>query len=263
MRLLRPLVILVGVLALTAAGTTGVQARPPVRYAALGDSYSAGVGADGSSLGAECDRNSAAYPALWASEHRASALKFLACSGATTSTVLSDQVPAIPANSNLVTITVGGNDVGFATIMQICALQGTDDCIEAVDNAENIATTALPRKLDKLFKAVDRRARSADVVVLDYPLFYRLGAWFCIGLSGTSRAKIDEGINVLDGVLQQAAARHGFAFSDVRDNFTGHELCGGSAWLHSVDFVDLSDSYHPTTAGQARGYLSALDEVTG
>jgi hypothetical protein len=69
---------------------------------------------------------------------------------------------------------------------------------------------------------------------------------------------------VLDGVIQQAAARHGFAFADVRAAFAnGHEICDSGSWLHSVDWSNIEQSYHPTAAGQSGGYLPAFAGFAG
>ena len=105
--------------------------------------------------------------------------------------------------------------------------------------------------------------KDARVVVLDYPVFYQLNT-FCIGLSATSHAKIDEGINLLDSVISSATSRHGFTFGDVRSAFVGHQLCsGGTKWLHALNFTDLDESYHPTAAGQSGGYLPVLTTDAG
>ncbi len=231
-------------------------AAPAVRYVALGDSYASGVGAGGES--GTCLRSAKAYPALWAAAHAPASFTFAACSGATTSTVDATQLPALDASTTLVSVTVGGNDVGFAPILTTCVLQGTGACVAAVQAAEAAAVTTLPALLDDTYDGISARAPAARVVVLDYPVFYDTSAWWCIGLSGTSRTKIDEGVGVLDGVLAAAAARHGFSFADVRSRFTGHEICDGSSWLHSLNVLDLTESYHPTAAGQSGGYLPAL-----
>ena len=101
--------------------------------------------------------------------------------------------------------------------------------------------------------------------MLSYPRFYDTSVWWCIGLSSTSRQKINEGADVLDGVIQAAAGRHGFAFADVRSGFASrHEICdGGSSWLHSVDLADIVQSYHPTASGQSGGYLPSFTAVAG
>lgn len=227
-------------------------------YVALGDSYSSGVGSGSyiSSSG-DCERSTKAYSALWAAAHTTATYTSVACSGATTSTVLSSQVSYLTSATTLVSITIGGNDAGFSSIMTTCALQSQTACVNAVQQAENFAQSTLPGRLDNVFNSISSHAPSARVVVLDYPVFYQLGNILCIGLTETSRSKINEGINLVDSVLSSAATRHGFAFGDVRANFAaGHQLCGsGTNWLHSLDFLDISESYHPTAAGQSGGYL--------
>src|SRR6185312_7125617 len=117
---------------------------------------------------------------------------------------------------------------------------------------------------DNAYSAIRSHAPNARVVVLDYPRFYDLGVWYCIGLSSTSRNKINEGADVLDGVISAAASRHGFAFADVRSAFaSGHEICDSGSWLHSVDWDNIVQSYHPTAAGQSSGYLPAFTSAAG
>lgn len=233
------------------------QAASTVHYVALGDSYSSGVGAGSyiSSSGS-CQRSTKSYPALWAAANSPASYTSVACSGATTTSVINSQVSALSATTTLVSISIGGNDAGFANIMTTCVLQGTTQCVNAIQAAENYAQTTLPGRLDATYSAIRSRAPNAKVVVLSYPVFYQLNVTFCIGLSETSRAKINEGINIIDGVIQAAAARAGFTFADVRSRFVGHQLCsGGTKWLHALNFLDLGVSYHPTAAGQSGGYL--------
>jgi hypothetical protein len=133
-----------------------------------------------------------------------------------------------------------------------------------VQSAENTVQNTLPGLLDTTYNGIHSHAPSAKVVVLTYPVFYQLNVSGCIGLSETSRAKLDEGINMLDGALQSAAARHGFAFADVRSPFVGHQLCsGGTKWLHALNITDLTESYHPTAAGQSDGYLPVFTTAAG
>jgi lysophospholipase L1-like esterase len=257
--------VLVAAVALTAAAAPTAWAAS-VNYVALGDSYSSGVGA-GSYLSASgsCLRSSKAYSALWAAAHSPTSYVSVACSGAKTTDVVSGQVSALSSATTLVTITIGGNDVGFSSVLTDCVLDGTSTCVSEVNAAENQARTVLPGELDAAYNAVRSHAPNARVVVLSYPRFYDLNTWLCIGLSSTSRAKINEGADVLDSVTSAAAARHSFSFADVRSRFAaGHEICdGSSSWLHSVDLTDLEQSYHPTASGQSGGYLPALDAVTG
>ena len=238
---------------LVLATAAPAHAAATVNYVALGDSYASGVGA-GSESGS-CRRSPNAYPVRWAAANAPTTFVNATCSGATTTSVINSQLGALNAATTLVSITIGGNDVGFSSIMSTCVLQGTSACVNAVQNAENIAQSSLPGWLDNVYNAISARAPNAIVVVVDYPVFYQLGT-FCVGLSAESRAKINEGINLLDGIISSAAARHGFRFGDVRSIFVGHQLCsGGTKWLHALNFLNLGVSYHPTSAGQSGGYL--------
>jgi len=255
---------LVAALGLTMAMAAPAAASSSVNYVALGDSYSSGVGAGNyiASSGS-CDRSTNAYSALWSAAHAPASYNSVACSGATTTTVNNTQLSALSSATTLVSITIGGNDAGFSNIMETCVLDGTSACVAAVQQAENFGNTTLPGLLDTTYNGIRSHAPGATVVVLDYPVFYQLGT-FCIGLSSTSRAKIDEGINMIDGIIGAAASRHGFHFADVRNIFVGHQLCsGGTKWLHALNFTDITESYHPTAAGQSGGYLPVFTTAAG
>ena len=241
------------------------SAQSAAAYVALGDSYSSGVGA-GSYIGSSgsCDQSSNAYPALWATANQPASYVSEACSGATTATVLSSQLSALSAATTLVSITVGGNDVGFSSVMETCVLESTSTCVSAVDHAESLTATQLPGELDSVLSAIHADAPSARVVVLDYPELYDLSrSSFCIGLSKTDRTDLNQGADQLDSQIQAAAARHGDVFADVRSAFSGHEICDSSSWLHAVNFLDVPESYHPTASGQSGAYEPVFSASAG
>jgi lysophospholipase L1-like esterase len=246
-------------IALSLVGATPAEAAV-VNYVALGDSYSSGVGAGGES--GDCQNSPNAYPALWANSHGPSSYVSVACSGATTADVAGSQVPALSSATSLVSITVGGNDENFASIMEDCNLYGDDTCVSEIQAAEDDARANLPGKLGLLYGQIADRAPNAHVVVLDYPRFYDL-ANDCVGLSQTKRAKIDEGIDLLDSLTAAAAGGAGFSFADVRGAFGGHEICDDNRWLHSVNFLDFGESYHPTAAGHAQAYYPVFSAAAG
>lgn len=253
-------ILAIGVAALTlglaatiTATETPARAASSVRYVSLGDSYASGVGAGNES--GSCDQSPNAYGPLWASANSPASFTFPACTGATTSSVISSQLSSLSASTTLVSILIGGNDVGFSSVMETCVLESTSACESAVSQSEQIANTTLPGSLSTLFADVKADAPNAKVVVLDYPDFYDLGVSICIGLSRADHQALDSGINDLDGIIQTAAGEAGFHFADVRSQFSGHELCDGSNWLHSVNIFDIHTSYHPTATGQADGYL--------
>jgi lysophospholipase L1-like esterase len=255
MRRLRALAAVV--VPLAALATVGLAnpaaAAAPQHYVALGDSYSSGVGT-GTSSG-PCGTSPQAFPAVYAATTKPATFTQAACSGATTADVQSTQVAALSSATTLASITIGGNDVGFSSILETCVLHGTSTCVAAVNSAETYAQNTLPGLLGSTYGSIRSHAPHAHVVVLSYPLFYDLGPWLCLGLSRTDHTKLDEGIRVLDGVVKTAATRAGFSFADVRPAFTGHEICdGGSSWLHALNVAHIDESYHPTANGQSKGY---------
>jgi lysophospholipase L1-like esterase len=248
---LRTLTVAVAAL-LATLGLTGVAGAATVNYVALGDSYSSGVGAGSYLDSSSCKRSAKAYPELYANATGAS-LSFQACSGAKTSDVLNNQAGALSSATTLVSITVGGNDAGFSSVMEDCILGGDSGCKTAVTNATNFVNSSLPGLLDNVYRTIRSKAPNAEVVVLGYPHFYKIGGSCSVGLSDTSRGYLNGGADALDTVINKAAANAGFTFADVRPAFTGHEICSGSPWLNSVTWP-VDESYHPTATGQASGY---------
>ncbi|MEU1753757.1 SGNH/GDSL hydrolase family protein [Micromonospora matsumotoense] len=263
-RLVTLAVSLAASIGVTLGAAVPVQAAPSDRYVALGDSYASGVGADSyTSESGACQRSTNAYPALYNTNIKPASYKSVACSGATTTDVVNSQLSALTSTTTLVSVTIGGNDVGFTSIMSTCVLQGESQCVAAVQAAENKARAELPAKLATVYNGIRSRAPSARVVVVGYPVFYQLGT-VCVGLSANSRAKINEGINLVDDITRTAATSAGFTFADVRSIFVGHQLCSyGEKWLHALNFVNLGVSYHPTAAGQSGGYYPVFRSAAG
>jgi lysophospholipase L1-like esterase len=242
-----------GIAAAIAGTATPAKAASSVRYVSLGDSYASGVGAGNES--GSCDQSPNAYGPLWTSANSPASFTFSACSAATTSSVISSQLSSLRTSTTLVSIIIGGNDVGFSSVMETCVLESTSACESAVSKAEQYANNTLPGNLRTLFADIKADAPNAQVVVLDYPDFYDLSVPICAGLSSADHQALDNGINDLDGVIQTAAGNAGFRFADVRSQFSGHELCDNAGWLNSINIFDIHTSYHPTATGQANGYL--------
>ncbi|MEU1019549.1 SGNH/GDSL hydrolase family protein [Streptomyces sp. NPDC005900] len=225
-------------------------------YVALGDSYSSGVGAGSyDSASGDCKRSTRAYPALWAAAHSPSSFHFTACSGARTGDVLANQLGPLGAGTGLVSLSVGGNDAGFSDVMTTCVLQSEATCLNRIAQARSYVDSTLPGNLDKVYSAIEAKAPAAHVVVLGYPRFYKLNGTCVTGLSERERAAINDASDYLNAATEKRAADHGFTFAGVTGAFTGHEICSGSAWLHSVNWLNIGESYHPTAAGQSGGYL--------
>jgi hypothetical protein len=122
----------------------------------------------------------------------------------------------------------------------------------------------LPGDLNAVLADIAADAPDARVVVLGYPELYDLSrSSGCIGLSTTDRTDLNAAAADLDGQLKAAAGRYGDVYADVRGAFAGHEICDSGSWLHSVNFLDLGESYHPTAAGQSGGYEPVFASAAG
>jgi lysophospholipase L1-like esterase len=259
--LVASLLLAIGSVLTGASAATASQNALNGGYVALGDSYSSGVGAGSyiSSSG-DCKRSTKAYPYLWAAAHSPSSFSFTACSGARTGDVLSGQLGPLNSSTGLVSISIGGNDAGFADVMTTCVFQSDSACLSRIATARAYVDSTLPGNLNNVYSAIRNRAPSATVVVLGYPRFYKLGTT-CLGLSETKRKAINDASDHLNNKTAAVARSHGFSFGDVRTTFAGHEICSGSSWLHSVNWANIGDSYHPTASGQSGGYLPLLNSL--
>ena len=232
-----------------------------IEYVALGDSYASGVGTrDYIDDGSDCSRSELAYPALLAAD-RGADLDFAACSGATTADVLNQQLGSLSGSTDLVTITVGGNDTGWADVVQQCAYPYPWTCEAEIDEAEQFIQDTLPDRLASVYAAVEAAAPAAQVVVLGYPrLFNGEECNFITRISPAEQARLNGAADLLAETIGAVAADHGLTYVDVRGPFDGHAVCDDTEWLNGLSWP-LAESFHPNTAGQRDGYFAELSAV--
>jgi len=245
------------------AATPAAAASPRSEwdYVALGDSYSSGVGASGQS--GLCLRSPNGYPGLWNAANDPASYRSVACGAATTDTLRASQLSALGSGTDLVTLTIGGNDVGFAPAVITCTVVGDSACAATVEAAMELLGTQLPDKLDATYDEIREHAPNALVVVLGYPILFDETAQTC-GVGGMSIAKrksLNSGAVELNQMIKARAQAAGFTFSDVTDEFAGHGICAASPWLHGLDLLSPTDSFHPNNSGYQYGYLPALDSA--
>ncbi|MBW8486843.1 SGNH/GDSL hydrolase family protein [Actinomadura parmotrematis] len=236
------------------AGPAPAGAASP-EYVALGDSYSSGTGTS-PYIDLLCTRSSAAYPVLYAAAHPGTSLKFVACGGATIPDVVSDQLSALSANTTLVTLSIGGNDSGFASTMLSCQYGTTATCTSALDKGRDFFENQLPGQLDSLYAQVRARAPQAKVVIVGYPRLFKSGGLCLGGLSAAKRALLNQAADDMSEVIAGRAAAAGFAFADARTTFAGHEICTTSPWIDSA-------TVHPNATGHRQGYLPVVTAAAG
>ncbi|MCF2532254.1 SGNH/GDSL hydrolase family protein [Yinghuangia soli] len=281
-------------------GSPVVTVRDPLAYVALGDSYSSGEGVDPyfESQNA-CHRSQQAYSTLVdvpGTNTTYASLRgipyndwgFLACSGATTWDVLNKQLSGTPDGNNtnyrglddktaLVTITIGGNDMRFADVLQFCYKRPTFCPTTRFDGATTLADW-FTRKLrtvvwdlDEVYRKIRTQAPNARVVVLGYPQLLP-GSWSeqeCAALQGVTVSGIQLGLSHAEqdflrdathrlnlAIAERANAVDGVEFVSAENAFAGHEVCGSQgAWINGPVLSPKGiepGSFHPTATGQAQ-----------
>ncbi|HSN43177.1 MAG TPA: SGNH/GDSL hydrolase family protein, partial [Propionibacteriaceae bacterium] len=271
--MMKRMVAMLAALACTAAFTSVVAPASAEnvspnrgRFAALGDSYAAGVG-NPMIPRTDCGQSVDAYPVRLAGA--ANKVTFLACSGATTAQALA-QVARVPVTAREVTVTIGGNDVDFVGTLTECA-KGEPYCTEALQDAY-MTLAELPSSLGQLVGAIHAQAPSAQITVTGYPILFQATDACAVYLS-TTRASLNA-VDTANAALNQAIGgtvaslalnplnRLPVRFVSVEAAFEDHGICSGPAsWIFPVTFaapgVPNVSSLHPTAAGQS-AYASAI-----
>ena len=259
-------------------------------YVALGDSYASGEGL----------APSLAYPVLLRERgiDRFSPLTSAARSGAVTGDVLATQVSYLRAETRTVTLTVGGNDAGFATVVAAC-LHSPDRRLQAVlDQGAQWragAKAAAERRiaflggpaaapqdrtvpLVRVLSEVARRAPDAEILVTGYPRLlgtrpspqgHRASDVLPLFVAEADAAWMTAQSEALDaavaaGVERARATGVQARYVDVTAAFAGHALSDEHApWVNGVVLASLGSlvpdsSSFHLTAEGSAAYASAL-----
>jgi lysophospholipase L1-like esterase len=237
----------------------------------LGDSYISGEGANeyfeptnvvGSSTtdGSQCRRAPSAYPYLVADQLELG-LDFLACAGATTDQVdgdgsdngsgeepgasgpgHGDQLQYLLANRSeaeieaidVVLVSIGGNDVGFGTIVKACLLPASCDVLED-EFVANVHT--LGEHLPDTYRAIKDAVPDTPIVVIPYPLI--LDEQTCdLAIDAREHAFVARFITALNSEIEASAAAAGVhVLPSAAAAFDGHLLCDDDP---ATNFLHLS-----------------------
>jgi lysophospholipase L1-like esterase len=224
-----------------------------IRYVALGDSYAAGQGAPPYDLDTACKRSSKGYPALLAAEKHVRLEANETCSGAKTADVAKQLLALNPAQTRLVTLTVGANDLDVSGVARTC-IATPAKCEEAILDART-RLTQLGSDLTDMYAQVANEAPKALIVVTGYPQLLEPTAPLDPNLISAFRLATD----ALNATIRQAVAAQApgvnIVYVDVTAAFEGHGI-GGSKGL----FINPSgaDAFHPNAAG----YVAYADAIS-
>lgn len=261
-------------LAVGFAASPAGAAPPDVDYVALGDSYTAGIGAGPSFAGpGNCIQAPGGYVDMVGKTGRVDLLRNAACAGATLDGGLTSvagqlsnaQTLAALREAELVTITAGPNDLNFPRVIGACVSPSIELCDDAVGQATSPSTlSALTQGLATTYDAIQALAPNATVVVLGYPqLFDPTVPFPALPAPPENLQRVADGTLDVNDAIKAAADQAGAEYVDVVDEFAGHEVNSGDPWIFfgivHANGMPAPDprSFHPTLEGH-RAYASAL-----
>lgn len=236
-------------------------------YVALGDSRS--TTATWSALLTDgCGANAEAFPAMVA-ERLGVRLTSRSCAGATTSNVLRTpqltlhgfrppQIDAVTRDTRLVTVSIGGNDLNWWSLVYSCfTFQfGMDArCRSNTVVAQQIRTklTALRPRIDQMLRAIRQRAPHAQIILLGHGGYY--GPTGCPGqaqISPLDAAFVLNFFSRFNAVLRAATTAASDDFVDVAGPARHHDACAAPAerWFLGNQQIGDNAQRHPTARGR-------------
>ncbi|WP_318205277.1 SGNH/GDSL hydrolase family protein [Streptomyces sp. SCL15-4] len=263
-----------------AAAHPGGHGRPPVAYAALGDSYTSGPGIP-AQVDAGCARSDHNYPSLVAAERHPRTFTDVSCGGATTAEMWRaqggnpPQLDALDRHTGLVTVQIGGNDVGFGPIIETCARLAAQDlagnpCERAyrASGRDELALAVLRTapKVDRVLRAVHARAPHARVLVVGYPALLPDDGSGCFPQVPFARGDfpyLRDTEKRLNRMLRLVAGANRAEFVDTYGPTAGHDMCQAPAdrWIEPLRPAAPAAPAHPNARGEAAMARAVLDRL--
>lgn len=175
---------------------------------------------------------------------------FRACASATTSDILDHQLKPFPKDTKLVTITIGGNDAGFADVISSCLFGSESTCTTRVDSASAFIRKTLTARLRHAYLAIRKHAPKATVVVAGYPRLFAGKPCAAAGkIAAASQLRLTAGSDLLARTIATEVKRHArFRFADVRTAFAAHGVCSATPWVAGIN-GSILNAFHPNPAG--------------
>ncbi len=249
-------------------------------YVALGDSYTSGPGITTQVAGpssdpngdlgspAGCMRSDRNYPTVARADLAAAGITFarfwdFSCSGAQTEDFYTGQstdngtnqpqLNAIGSATKVVTIGIGGNDIGFSDIIKGCvAYQSckSDYVHDGIDELRD-RIDALAPTIAQLVTDVHTRGPQAKVFVIGYPaiLPHSTGVLGCQTMTQSDVAYLDGVQQYLNAMLQTQAQANDATFVDLYTPSVGHDACASDPWVNGLVAIP---PVHPNATGMAQ-----------
>lgn len=255
----------------TPPGGTESMDTAAVDYVALGDSGASGPLIPKSTGTPGCLQSDSNYPHVLAGLIGAATFTDVSCSGARSENIIADpqstnsgsipvQLDAVSSDTDLVTITIGGNDVDLVSTARGCvnfsAEPDGSSCADALTaggtDVIGDAVAAAAPGWGAVFDAIAARAPEANVVVVGYGTYVRPGG--CYGTQPVWARDADylqASVDRMNDALAAEASEHGASFVDVRPVSVGHDACAepNQRYLEGVVPANPAAPLHPNAAG--------------
>ena len=271
--MLRRVRVLVVLTSLVGALTVGAAGASAANWAGLGDSYAAGPLIPNQQLNPlGCLRSDRNFAHLAAASLGRS-LADVSCRGAKTDdmTAPQDVTPgpanppqfnALTADTQIVTLQIGGNDIGFTSILQNCATANpfAHPCrdryvVNGHDTlADKIAATA--PKIAAVLQGIHARSPNARVFVVNYAAILPetgSGCWPQVPIGFTDVPYLRGVEKNLNAMLAQQAAANGARIVDDYTASIGRDACRSATtrWVEPLVPGNAAAPFHPNARGEA------------
>jgi len=280
-RLLAVVALAAPLLTLPVSAASGTPS--PTSYVALGDSYAAGpLIPTQETTPAGCLRSDHNYATLVAAALHVASFQDATCSGATTDDMTNPQnvtpgpnppqFDRLSAQTQLVTLEIGGNDIGFVDIATSCfsaTPAGTpcqDRWVVGGDDMVSDRIVATAPKVAAVIQGIHARSPNAQVVVVDYLAILPATGGGCFPQLPFATADVPylrAKEQQLNGMLAQEAAANGATFVDDYASSVGHDACEAPClrWVEPVVPSSAAAPLHPNAAGMAGAAAAVLGEA--
>jgi lysophospholipase L1-like esterase len=230
----------------------------------MGSSFAAGPGVGTSDEPVtRCARSAQNYAHL-TEQHLGLKLIDVSCSGAATAHItgpwneLPPQIDAVTADTALVTMTIGGNDVRYIGNLGAASCRATasdPSACPAIVPPDEAAFALLDRSMRATFAAVRARAPKARIIVIDYPrVLPESGACARAPLRADDAALALATAKRLAEITAAAADAEGAEILKASELSRGHDACAADPWMSgylSQSGTRVPVAYHPNAAGMA------------
>jgi lysophospholipase L1-like esterase len=270
------LLLALATLLLAAVLAAGARAA---NYAALGDSYAAGPLIPNPVLPLGCLKSDHNYPRL-AAPGIGLTLRDATCSGAKTGDMTNPQnvepdgpnppqLNSVDSTTTVVSLTIGGNDIGFSEVAQSCITVNpfSHPCLDkynsgGVDQLKARIEATAP-KVAAVLAGIKSRAPSARIFVVNYPAIFPetgYGCWPQMPLGFQDVPYLRSTEQRLNSMLATQAAAAGVTLVNWYGASIGHDACKGSStrWVEPLVPGNAAAPIHPNAAGMQGGANALL-----